>query len=238
MGSRLSIPSLAATRPSDNSDSMQQQELNLTVASPPETKVTGFSVHQDYVTPEDESLLLNFIDHGAWESDWQRRIQQYGLGYSSQNKGRPIWLRDFPEWLKPFAARVARDAGFDRFPENCVINEYIPPLGIGAHKDYDAFGPVVACVSLGSDIVLSLTHPQDHLKVSVHVPRRSLWIMGGDARNVWRHGIARRLADTIAGERYQRARRVSITLRTGRDNLAKGSGNPGEARLECAGLSR
>ena len=113
----------------------------------------------------------------------------------------------------PLAKRVEVDASFERFPENCVINEYVPPLGIGPHKDYPAFGPAIACVSLGSDIVIDFTHPNGR-KVPIDVPARSLWVITGEARSVWRHGIATRLADVIHGERRLRERRVSITFRT------------------------
>jgi alkylated DNA repair dioxygenase AlkB len=194
---------------------MQQQELILAPVGPvqPTATVPGFSLRNDYITPDDEGLLLEQIDRQPWETDWRRRIQQYGLGYSEM-ANRPSWLRDFPAWLKPLAERVGHDAQFTRFPENCVINEYIPPLGIGPHTDYAAFGPAIACVSLGSDVVMDFTGPGEPSKVSVHVPRRSLWIITGHARSVWRHGIAPRLTDLINGERRSRSRRVSITFRT------------------------
>jgi alkylated DNA repair dioxygenase AlkB len=83
---------------------------------------------------------------------------------------------------------VAIDGRFVRFPENCVVNEYIPPLGIGPHKDYAAFGPSIACVSLGSDIILDLTSPDGKIRLPVHVPARSLWVIEDEARSKWLHG--------------------------------------------------
>ena len=115
----------------------------------------------------------------------------------------------------PLARRVAEDAGFDRFPENSVINEYIPPLGIGPHRDYAAFGPVIACVSLGSDVVVDFKEAHKKLHLPIHIPARSLWVISGDARTKWTHGIAPRLTDLTGGERRTRGRRVSITFRTG-----------------------
>jgi hypothetical protein len=53
--------------------------------------------------------------------------------------------------------------------------------------------------------------------VSVHVPARSLWVIAGEARWEWQHGIAARLSDVIDGERRQRERRVSITFRTAKN---------------------
>jgi alkylated DNA repair dioxygenase AlkB len=179
-------------------------------------QVPGFSVQPDYITADEERQLLAHVENGPWDNDWRRRIQQYGLGYSDSG-GKPTWIRDLPQWLLPLAERVARDAQFERFPENCVINEYIPPLGIGSHRDYPAFGPTIACVSLGSDVILDLTKPDRSQRVSIHVPARSLWIMTGEARTEWLHSIAARLTDPIDGERRKRARRVSITFRTAKN---------------------
>jgi alkylated DNA repair dioxygenase AlkB len=179
------------------------------------SSVPGFSLQPDYITPDEEQALLARVEDGPWETDWRRRIQQYGVGYG--DSGAPKWVRDFPDWLLALAERVGRDAGMERFPENCVINEYLPPLGIGPHRDYTAFGPTIACVSLGSDIVLDFTKADRSQKVSVHVPARSLWVTTGEARSKWLHGIAARLTDLIEGERRKRGRRVSITFRTAKD---------------------
>jgi alkylated DNA repair dioxygenase AlkB len=195
---------------------MAQTELFSIHDAKSEIAVPGFSLQLDYITAEDERELLAHVENGPWATDWRRRIQQFGLGYSDSG-GRPSWIRDLPEWLLPLADRVARDAGFERFPENCVINEYIPPLGIGPHRDYPAFGPTIACVSLGSDVVLDLTKADRSERVSAHVPARSLWILSGEARTKWLHGIAARLTDPIAGERRKRGRRVSITFRTAKN---------------------
>jgi alkylated DNA repair dioxygenase AlkB len=184
---------------------------------PPVPKeIPGFSLVLEYITPEEEEDLLARVENGPWETDWRRRIQQYGFGYAGQHGGNPQLVRPFPEWLIQLARRVEKDAPFTRLPDNCVINEYIPPLGIGPHKDYPAFGPTVACVSLGSDIVMDFAQLAEHVRVPVLVPARSFWVITGDARSVWTHGIAARLTDNIAGERRPRQRRVSITFRTAR----------------------
>ena len=191
-----------------------QGELFLAEKVTSDSAIPGFSLTLDYVTPEEERELIAHVDRGPWETDWRRRIQQYGLGYGEGHGKKASWLRDLPEWLLPLAGRVAKDAGFERFPENSVINEYIPPLGIGPHRDYGAFGPSIACVSLGSDIVMDFIYPERDLKVPVYVPARSLWVITGEARSEWRHAIAARLTDVINGERRARGRRISITFRT------------------------
>lgn len=129
-----------------------QGDLFLANKEPPAeaSAIPGFSLQLDYVTPDEQWELIACVDRGPWETDWRRRIQQYGIGYASEPGKQASWIRDLPAWLVPLAERVAGDAGFERFPGNSVINEYIPPLGIGPHRDYGAFGPMIACVSLSS----------------------------------------------------------------------------------------
>ena len=178
------------------------------------SEIPGFSLRRDYVTPEEELVLVAHVDQGPWETDWRRRIQQYGLGYAAGHGKQASWIRDLPEWLVPLATRVAKDAGFERLPENSVINEYIPPLGIGPHRDYSTFGPTIACVSLGSDIVMEFSHPERGLRLPVYVPVRSLWVITSEARSEWRHAIASRFTDIVNGKRRPRGRRISVTFRT------------------------
>ncbi|MGZ4988175.1 MAG: alpha-ketoglutarate-dependent dioxygenase AlkB, partial [Limisphaerales bacterium] len=168
-----------------------------------------------FISDADERELLANVENGPWETEWRRRIQQYGLGYAGEHGRNASWLRDFPDWLNALARRV--EPFFDRFPENSVINEYIPPLGIGPHRDYPTFGPTVACVSLGSDILINFIHAERRLRVPVFVPARSLWVITGEARYQWQHSIATRLTDTVYGETRARSRRVSITFRTAKD---------------------
>lgn len=196
---------------------MTQGELFILDQSSTAPSVPGFTLIENYVSTDEERTLLANIENGPWETDWRRRIQQYGLGYGEGHGKKATWQRDFPEWLKPLAARVAGEGHLERFPENCVINEYIPPLGIGPHKDYSAFGPTIACVSLGSGIVLDLSHPARGVHVPVYVPARSFWVITGEARSEWMHGIASRLTDVVAGDRRKRERRVSITFRTAKN---------------------
>jgi hypothetical protein len=55
------------------------------------TQVPGFSLCLDYITPEEEQALLAEVDREPWQSDWRRRIQQYGLGYR-EGVDSPAWV--------------------------------------------------------------------------------------------------------------------------------------------------
>lgn len=192
----------------------------------PSEEVPGFSLQLGYITSDEERDLLEKVDADQWDTEWRRRVQRYGAGYGRAT-GRVV-AGPLPDWLFPLATKVARDTAFERFPENCVINEYEPGQGIAPHKDYSSFGPKVACVSLGSDVLLDF-HSEDRArKCSVLIPARSSWVISGDARTKWLHGISPRLCDAVQGEKRKRKRRVSITFRL------KADLSPNEGSMDSA----
>jgi alkylated DNA repair dioxygenase AlkB len=178
-------------------------------------EVPGFILRRDYLDRAEEESLLAAIEKGEWDTEWRRRVQRYGMSYGKGTQR--IIAGEFPAWLVPLAERVGVDAGMGKFPENCVINEYLPGQGIAPHKDYAAFGDRVACVSLGSDVVLDFLSADRKERVSVDVPARSLWVISGEARWKWLHGIAPRLTDVVGGVKRARGRRVSVTFRVAKE---------------------
>src|SRR5947207_10863853 len=104
---------------------MRQGELTLETLehAAPTEQISGFTLLPDFINAGEERELLAKVENGPWETDWRRRIQQYGLGYAGEHGRAASWIRDFPDWLTALAKRVERF--FDRFPENSVINEYI-----------------------------------------------------------------------------------------------------------------
>jgi alkylated DNA repair dioxygenase AlkB len=172
----------------------------------------GFTLWEEYISRAEEEELLDHVERGIWDTSWKRRVQRYGTGYGPERQ-RAV-AGPLPEWIQDLARRVSKDGQFDRLPDSCVINEYEPGQGIAPHRDYSMFGPKVACVSLGSDIMLDFSLETGRLRQSIFVPARSLWVIEGEARSKWLHGIAARLYDVANGTRHQRGRRVSITFRT------------------------
>lgn len=89
------------------------------------------------------------------------------------------------------------------FPTQILVNEYVEEAGIASHfEDEQAFGPVIATISLLSPILMTLTKPLEHNNdceelvdggmVKVVLEPNSLFIMRGDCRYAWRHGISRK----------------------------------------------
>lgn len=179
----------------------------------PVPDVPGLGYVADYVTKDEERALLAAIDLQPWRTEWDRRRQIYGLSYGSA-RGDARVLGPLPSWLVPLAERVVGDGYLEAPVANVVINEYLPGQGIGSHHDYPGFGPTVVAVSLGSPVLLELTDPESDRKELLDVAERSLWILGGDARTKWKHGIAHRRTDVVGGMKRPRGRRVSVTMRT------------------------
>jgi alkylated DNA repair dioxygenase AlkB len=200
---------------------MRQQSLfpsSSSIASP-QSSVPGLVVRHEYIQQAQEEMLLAQIEPGPWEADFRRRNQQYGLGYggTEERSGELSWVRDFPPWLAELAQRITSDGFLPRFPENCVINDYAPGVGIGPHRDYPPFGSVIAAVSLLSDVIIDFERPDKSVRIPVLVPARSLWVASGEARWKWTHGIAPRLSDVVDGEKRKRGRRISLTFRIAKD---------------------
>jgi alkylated DNA repair dioxygenase AlkB len=196
---------------------IDEEDVSATVPKLPVPSVPGLAYIEEYVTAEEERALLEAIGREPWDTAWARRRQIYGLSYGSPQAEARV-LGPLPSWVRPLAERVVRDGHLAGEVVNVVVNEYTPGQGIGLHHDFPGFGPAVVAVSLGSacllDLVLPEGAPETRRSAVLDVAPRSLWVLGGEARSRWMHGIAARKSDVVAGVKRPRGRRVSVTLRT------------------------
>lgn len=175
--------------------------------------IPGLFLSSDYITPAEENLLLDHIDKKPWINQYQRRIQIYGRDYRSGLENNVF------EGLSGPLAYLANYLAEDKIiisPNQCVVNEYTRKQGIGAHTDNENVGYVIAGISLGGAANIIFSRP-GYESVKVFLPQRSIFIMLGDARWLWKHEIPRIVSYTddlgirhIKSEDY---RRVSITYR-------------------------
>jgi len=114
----------------------------------------------------------------------------------------------------------------DNEPKFCIVNEYCPGQGISAHVENFRFDePVCSLTLAGADGMRfhelvaandgsvrsgkASVAPRTGRRQDVHLDRRSLVILTGDARSKWQHEIAR-------GRKTGKSpswRRVSLTFR-------------------------
>ncbi|MCY4630707.1 MAG: alpha-ketoglutarate-dependent dioxygenase AlkB [bacterium] len=184
----------------------------------------GLVYRAGFLSEERERELVTWIDSeesSVWLGDLSRRVQHYGYKYDYSYRGidASAHLGPLPPWLERLGRDVVLSAidlchPIDTF-DQAIVNEYLPGQGIAPHTDRDCFGPVVATVSLNSDVVMDFVGP-DGQSYSQTLQRRSLVLLAGSARADWRHGIAKRKndRDRVSGQVLPRRRRVSITFRT------------------------
>jgi alkylated DNA repair dioxygenase AlkB len=175
------------------------------LAAPP-----GFVYRPEFVSETEERDLvqgLRGIDFAAVKMRGavaRRRTAHFGWLYGYETSriepGPPI-----PEFLLPLRARAAELASVaaEDFVE-VLLTEYSPGAGIGWHRDAPMFG-IVAGISLLGACRFRFergTGPERETRVAPLAPR-SAYLIGGEARQQWRHSIP-----------PTKALRYSVTFRT------------------------
>jgi alkylated DNA repair dioxygenase AlkB len=176
--------------------------------------ISGLTYVPDFITRDEEAVLLAAIDEQSWLSDLKRRVQHYGYKYDYKARAvtEDSFIDTLPSWVEPFARTLKSDGLFQSVPDQVIVNEYLPGQGISAHVDcVPCFGQMIASLSLGSGA--SIQFARDHEKQELYLEPRSLVIFSGPARYEWTHAIPARKSDIVNGFKIERKRRVSLTFR-------------------------
>lgn len=170
----------------------------------PETKAgseslapEGLRYQPDFITEADERALVGeminlplkpFEFHGYFGN---RRVISFGFRYDYARRGvdQAGEAPSFLDALRPRIATFARRAP-EEFKQIGVI-EYRPGAGIGWHRDKPEFGDVVG-ISLLSAVRMRFRKRSGRgwLRESHLLEPRSVYILTGQAREEWEHGIA------------------------------------------------
>jgi len=230
-------------RCADESNNFENRKLvsmgDLYVTHPEVFPINGAQYYRDFLSLEDQQRIVDICDRNAWKKVIRRRQQFYGEIYyhtrqdeaeiqpADQTSMIPLnpfqWLIDKLE-NEEWAPKVF---GQESFPTQILVNEYIDCTGIASHfEDEDAFGDVIATISLVSPIMMTLVKPMEHNNdcedligfTKVLLEPGSLFIMKEDCRHLWRHGISRRaklipLPNGGHLVRDSQYRRISLTIR-------------------------
>ncbi len=158
---------------------------------------------------------------GVTPSANSRQVIQYGLAYKyNPNSTSSTNIKPIPPIYKSIIGRL--ETLVQTLPEintlntfdQIIINQYLSGQGIAPHIDNtQIFGSVIACVSLGSGLEIEFTRP-NYESVKVYVEPNSVYIMSGEARYQYLHGIAKRKSDLINGTKIIRKTRTSLTFRS------------------------
>ena len=157
----------------------------------------GFAYHPDWITPEEESILLGHIEGLRFSEvrmqgvTAKRKVVHFGWNYAYDSwtisPADPI-----PEWLFMLRARTAVVLGaVPDAVEEILVTRYEPGAGIGWHRDAPMFGPVVFGLSLSGTCRMRFQHTvagQRQTAEAVLSPRSS-YVLAGKARFAWQHSI-------------------------------------------------
>jgi alkylated DNA repair protein (DNA oxidative demethylase) len=170
----------------------------------------GLLFQSDFLTVQEERDLLALLQtlpfyefklHGVAA---KRRVLHFGLRYALDSRVLST-APEIPSQFEPVRRRAAAFAGVapDDFSQ-ILVNEYRPGAAIGWHHDSPPFG-IVAGISLGATCTMRFQHGsgEERRTAAQELPSRSIYVLTGDARNLWQHRIA-----------PVRELRYSITFRT------------------------
>ncbi|XP_054456783.1 alkylated DNA repair protein alkB homolog 8 [Anoplopoma fimbria] len=167
----------------------------------------GLVLVEDFVSPEEEALLLAAIDWSSTNDDVtaqkalkHRRVKHYGFEFRYDNnnvdKDKPL-AAGIPQECLPVLERCVKNKHIDILPDQLTVNQYESGQGIPPHVDtHSAFEDTIMSLSLGAKTVMEFRHPDGRL-VAVVLPGRSLLVMKGESRYLWTHGITPRKFDTV-----------------------------------------
>jgi alkylated DNA repair dioxygenase AlkB len=171
--------------------------------------VPGLHYLRDYLSGREQEQLLAIIDRQPWLTDLKRRVQHYGFRYDYKRRtvDHSMFLGLLPQWAIAMADRFVDEDWAPQLPNQLIVNEYLPSQGIASHMDCEpCFGDPIMAISLGSPCVMLFGHPRTGVQVPVLIEPGSLYVMQGEARYQWKHGIMARKSDVYSGRRFQRGR--------------------------------
>ena len=172
--------------------------------------VPGLAYREELIDPDEEASLIAEIRHldlsqfkfQGWTG--KRRTKTFGWRYDFEDRSfEPA--EPLPDWLLPVrdkAATFGRIAP-DEFV-HALVTRYDPGAGIGWHRDRPQFGMVVG-ITLGTGASLRFRRRtgSGFKRASLELQPRSAYLLSGEVRDHWEHGIA-----------AHDAQRYSVTFRT------------------------
>ena len=176
--------------------------------------IEGLNVVEDFITADEEQELIKFINLQEWDYNLTRRTQQYGFKYNYKKRNIDLEAKigELPSQLNDLAFKLFNMGYISEIPDQVIINEYEPGEGIAPHIDCEpCFGETVISISLLSDIVMDFSN--DSKSYPIHLKKRSMVALNGDARYKFKHGIAKRRSDKINNKSVKRGIRISLTFR-------------------------
>ena len=170
----------------------------------------GLRYQSDFISEEEERALIGHFgslplapfQFGAFEG--KRRVASFGWRYDFLDQ-RLHAAEPLPAWIMPAATRAEAFAALPTGAiQHVLFTEYEKGVGIGWHRDKADFDLVFG-LSLGSPCKFRFRRKAGRgwQRFTLDAAPRSLYLMSGEARSTWEHGIPP--VETV---------RYSVTFRT------------------------
>lgn len=183
-----------------------------------QVRINGMRYIPNFITDNDHSKLLRAIDGEVWLDDLKRRVQHFGYKYDYKKRqlDHSMYLGPLPTWAAVVADKIFRMGLMASYPDQVIVNEYLPGQGIADHVDCEpCFGREIVSLSLASTCIMDLKEKGNKANAyGLILSPKSLLVLSGEARYNWTHGIQGRTYDLFHGASVPRSRRVSLTFRT------------------------
>ncbi len=180
------------------------------------SNIKGLKYVKNFITVEEEEMLINSINSENWLNDIKRRVQHYGYKYDYKIRSidYSMYLGKLPNWSKKIADSLVNQKYIEYEPDQIIVNEYNPGQGISNHVDCEpCFGETIITISLNSYCIMDFINIKTKQKIEILLEPRSLVVINGESRHLWSHGIPARKTDIFFGKRIDRLKRISLTFR-------------------------
>jgi alkylated DNA repair dioxygenase AlkB len=178
--------------------------------------IPGLILIPDFISEQEEQELIEKVDASNWTRLKERSVCHYGhiFSYQTRRAETTPQVEPIPDYMSFLLERIAKHSSlhFNQLTINDYRYDETPIPHIAPHVDtHSAFHEAIPVISLHGDTVMDFEKEDC---TSVFIPRRSLFIMTGDARYGFTHGIRQRKTDCIGGKISPRLRRISLTFRS------------------------
>ncbi|XP_059208279.1 alpha-ketoglutarate-dependent dioxygenase alkB homolog 4 [Centropristis striata] len=165
----------------------------------------GVFLRENFISEEEEKKLISTMDQDVWiESQSGRRKQDFGPKVNfKKKKVRVGGFSGLPALSQELVLRMQQEPSLSGFQpvEQCNL-DYHPQRGaaIDPHLDDSwLWGERLVTINMLSNTTLTMSLEQGlpelglagEVHVAVHLPRRSLVVLYGEARHRWKHAIHR-----------------------------------------------
>ncbi|MGY4175844.1 alkylated DNA repair dioxygenase AlkB [Bradyrhizobium sp. USDA 4518] len=181
----------------------------LSMFDAPAAGPAGLRYAPDFISKATEGELIRHIralplapfQFGQFEG--KRRVASFGYRYDYASR-RLECAEPIPSWLNGIVAAIQSFGGVSTEIGQILCTEYDCGVGIGWHRDKPHFDRIFG-LSLGSACKFRFRRRTENgwERFTLDAAPRSLYLMAGDARQIWEHSIP-----PVEAPRY------SITFRT------------------------